>query len=439
MQQTKAEFVVAGARADRRVRVSIAAVEAEQTEDGDARDPAIAWRNRMPSSIYLRANVALFAAGFGTFSLLYCVQPLMPVFSVDFGVSPVASSLSLSLTTGVLAITIFVTGFMSESWNRKMLISICLSVASVLTFAAALSPSWIGLLAARFLLGIALGGVPALAMAYLAEEVGGAGFGLAMGIYVGGTALGSMSGRVITGVVAGLWSWRTAIGTAAMLGLWVLLPPSAQFTPRRGLGFRGRAATMNVRGAGLPWLFLTAFLLMGSFVTIYNYSSYRLVAPPYQLTQTAIGAIFLLYLLGTVASPLFGRLADQFGRSPILAISVLLMLSRLLLTMPQSLSIIMCGMALLTFGFFGGHSVASGWVGHLAPTAKGQATSLYLLAYYLGASVVGSYGGRFWARGGWDGVVTLVALLLVVAFVVALRLALLQTPDASPIVAYGLD
>jgi YNFM family putative membrane transporter len=135
----------------------------------------------------------------------------MPIFSEDFGVSPVASSLSLSLTTGVLAITIFVTGFMSESWDRKMLISICLLVSSVLTLAAALSPSWIGLLAARSLVGKALGGVPAVAMAYLAEEVRGVGFGFAMGLYVGGTALGGMAGRVITGVVAGFWSWRTAL------------------------------------------------------------------------------------------------------------------------------------------------------------------------------------------------------------------------------------
>src|SRR5208282_1732854 len=120
------------------------------------------------------------------------------------------------------------------------------------------------------------------------------------------------------------------------------LPPSDHFVLQRGLGFRVRAAalSMNIRGAGLPWLFLTAFLLMGSFVTIYNYSTYRLVAPPYNLNQTAIGAIFLLYLLGMVASALFGRLADQFGRSPMLAISIVLMLSGLLLTTLQSLSTI---------------------------------------------------------------------------------------------------
>ena len=244
----------------------------------------------MATSTDLRANIALFAAGFGTFSLLYCVQPVMPIFSEEFGVSPAASSLSLSLTTGTLAITIFITGFMSESWDRKTLISACLFVASGLTLLTSLSSSWMNLLVVRALIGIALGGVPAVAMAYAAEEARAEGSGFAMGLYIGGTALGGMAGRVITGVVAGFLSWRAAVATMAVVGLmtsigfWLLLPPSRHFTPRQSLAFRDRLGTlsMNCRGVGLPWLYLTAFLLMGSFVTIYNYASYRLVAPALQ-------------------------------------------------------------------------------------------------------------------------------------------------------------
>ncbi len=395
----------------------------------------------MATSIDLRANAALFAAGFGTFSLLYCVQPVMPIFSEEFGVTPAISSLSLSLTTCTLAITIFVTGFMSASWDRKTLISACLFSASILTMLTPLSWSWTDLLAARFLVGIALGGVPAVAMAYSAEEARAESSGIAMGLYIGGTALGGMAGRVITGIVAGYWSWRAAIWTIAVIGMmtsagvWLLLPPSRHFTPQHGVGFRARVGmlSLNLLGAGLPWLYLTAFLLMGSFVTVYNYAGYRLVAPPYSLDETTIGAIFLLYLVGTVASPLFGRLADRFGRSPMLSISILLMLSGVLLTIPLSLWAMIGGLALLTFGFFAGHSIASGWVGQIAPAAKGQAASLYLLAYYLGASVVGSFGGRYWARDGWNGVATLVGILLVVVLAVALRLALLRKSAAGRI------
>lgn len=389
----------------------------------------------------LRARVALFAAGFGTFSLMYCVQPVMPIFSDEFGISPAASSLSLSLTTGTLAVTIFVTGLLSDSWDRKKLISACLFIASALTLLTSLSSSWINLLAARALIGIALGGVPAAAMAYAAEEARAEGSGFTMGLYIGGTALGGMAGRVVTGIIAGFLSWRAALGSMAIIGLmtsigfWLLLPPSRHFTPRPNLGFRSWISTlsMNCRGVGLPWLYLMAFLLMGTFVTIYNYASYRLVAPPYSLHEGAISAIFLLYLLGMIVSPAFGRLADRLGRGPMLATAVMLMLAGVLLTTSVPLWLVIGGLALLTLGFFGGHAVASGWVGHIAPAAKAQAASLYLLAYYLGASLIGSYGGRYWAQNGWNGVAALVGGLLLVAFVVSIRLAFLRIPGRHDI------
>ncbi len=369
---------------------------------------------------YWRASLALLFAGYATFSLLYCVQPLLPAFSTTFGVSPAQSSFSLSLTTATLAFAIFVAGFVSEGWSRHRLMTASLTASSLLTLAAAFAPQWHQLLVLRALEGLALGGVPAVAMAYLAEEVHPDGLGLAMGLYVGGTAIGGMAGRVITGVVASLFGWRVSIavigvlGLLAMLAFRTLLPPSRHFVPRRGLGFsHHRAALMNhFRTTGLPVLFLMAFVLMGSFVTLYNYIGYRLLAPPYLLSQAEIGAIFVVYLTGVVASPWSGRMADTFGRARVLIASLTLMLTGVALTMLQPIAAIAAGIACLTFGFFAGHAVASGWVGRMAKTAKGQAAALYLLAYYLGSSIVGSYGGHVWAKHGWNGVVSLVALLL---------------------------
>lgn len=379
---------------------------------------------------YWRASIALLFAGYATFSLLYCVQPLLPAFSDAFGVSPAQSSLSLSLTTAALAVAVFVAGFVSEGWSRHRLMTASLTLSSVLTLAVAFTPQWHMLLVLRTLEGLALGGVPAVAMAYLAEEAHPDGLGLAMGLYVGGTAIGGMAGRVITGIVADLFSWRVSIGTIGVLGLLsmlafrALLPPSRHFVPRRGLGFAHHRAALatHFRRPGLPALFLMGFVLMGSFVTLYNYIGYRLLAPPYRLSQTAIGTIFVVYLTGVVASPWSGRMADSFGRGRVLIASLVLMLAGLGLTMLHPIAAIAGGIACVTFGFFAGHAVASGWVGRLAKEAKGQAAALYLLAYYLGSSVVGSYGGRYWTAYGWNGVAGLVSLLLVAGVAIAWRL-----------------
>lgn len=379
---------------------------------------------------YWRASVALLFAGYATFSLLYCVQPLLPAFSAAFDVSPAQSSLSLSLTTAMLAFAVFFAGFISEGWSRHRLMTLSLTVSAVLTVGVSVAPQWHQLLVLRALEGLALGGVPAVAMAYLAEEVHPDGLGLAMGLYVGGTAIGGMAGRVITGIVADLFSWRVAIGTIGVLGILsmlafrALLPPSRHFVPRRGLGFAHHwsALARQFRRPGLPALFMMGFVLMGSFVTLYNYIGYRLLAPPYQLSQTAIGGIFVVYLTGVVASPWSGRMADTFGRGRVLTGGIAIMLIGLGLTMLHPIAAIAAGIACVTFGFFAGHAVASGWVGRLAKEAKGQAAALYLLAYYLGSSIVGSYGGRFWAAHGWSGVAGLVGTLLVFGLIVSLWL-----------------
>ena len=49
---------------------------------------------------FRRTNLAMFAAGFSTFALLYSVQPLLPLFAAEFELSATASSLAMSVTTG---------------------------------------------------------------------------------------------------------------------------------------------------------------------------------------------------------------------------------------------------------------------------------------------------------------------------------------------------
>jgi YNFM family putative membrane transporter len=71
--------------------------------------------------------------------------------------------------------------------------------------------------------------------------------------------------------------------------------------------------------------------------------------------------------------------------------------------------------------------VASGWVGRLAAGNKGHASSLYLLAYYIGSSLAGSAGGWFWAHGGWNGVVLFTLALLALAAAAALHIRKVST------------
>jgi YNFM family putative membrane transporter len=268
------------------------------------------------------------------------------------------------------------------------------------------------LLVARGLEGLVLGGVPAVAMAYLAEESPPGRLGFAMGLYVSGTAFGGMTGRVAMGVMTQLSSWRVALGVISAVDLVaavtfvLLLPPSRHFVRRTGLAPSAHldAWRRHLRQPGLAMLFAVAFLAMGGFVTIYNYVGFRLAARPYRLDPAQIGLIFLIYLIGMAASSWAGALADRFGRPPILMLGAIIALGGLALSLAQPLALVILGVAGLTVGFFMAHSVASGWVGRLASENRSHAASLYLLAYYLGASLLGSAGGWFWRWGGWGAV-----------------------------------
>ncbi|AWN39775.1 MFS transporter [Methylobacterium durans] len=380
--------------------------------------------------VFRRTTVALAAAGFSTFAVLYGVQPLLPVYADDFHVSPAESSLALSLPCATLAIALLIVSPLSEVWGRKPVMTISLFASAILTIVACLVPSWHGFLILRALTGLTASGLPAVAMAYLSEEMHGRAIGLSMGLLIGGNALGGMVGRLIAGVIADFGSWRLGLGTIGVLALiaaitfWRALPESRHFTPHRmRWGEVPGTFAQHFRDAGLPWLFSEAFLLMGGFVCVYNYIGFRLLDPPFSLSQAAIGAIFVVYLAGTASSAVTGEIASRLGRRKVLWLAITFALVGILMTLSDNLAVIIAGIAVVTIGFFGAHSVASSWIGRRALRDRAQASSVYLSLYYLGSSVLGTAGGWFFAHAGWPGVVAYVGGLYGIALAVALRLS----------------
>ncbi|RDI98217.1 MFS transporter [Dyella solisilvae] len=394
---------------------------------------------RHGTAVFRRTNWALFAAGLATFGLLYCIQPLMPEFSRDYGVSAATASLSLSLTTGVLAFAMLFAGGVSDAWGRKSVMTASLVSSAVLVLLTAMVPDWHMLLILRALLGLTLSGLPAVAMTYLSEEMHPESIGLGMGLYISGNAIGGMGGRLVAGVMADFVSWRWGVATVGLIGLvsglafWRMLPPSRHHVHHPlHLGALLRRFALTFRDPGLPWLFAEGFLLLGAFVTVYNYIGYRLLAPPYNLGQAVVGAIFSVYLIGTFSSAWMGHLAGRLGRRKVLWTAFVLMLAGVGLTMARPLPVIVLGIVAVTFGFFGGHSIASSWVGRRAGNAKAQASSMYLFSYYMGSSVAGASGGLFYASHGWNGVALFVAALVLAGLLIAWRLYRLPPLPGPP-------
>jgi YNFM family putative membrane transporter len=410
------------------------------TDLTDLRTDAGASPYRPGSAGYRRVMAAVFAAGMATFVLLYDVQALLPELVEAYALTPARATLALSLTTATLAVALLVVGPLSERVGRTPLIHAALWSAAVVGVACALAPTWEALLGLRMLQGVTLAGLPAVATAYLREELHPSAHGRAFGLYIAGTALGGMAGRVVTAPIAGVAGWRWGLAAAALFALacavlvaW-LLPASRHFV-RRPAGARAvlAGARAAVSDRALVALYVLGACGIGTMVAVFNGLGFRLSAAPYDLPVGTISLVYLVYALGSVSSAASGRVADRIGRRATIPAGCALALVGAWLTLASALPVIVLGMAALTVGFFCVHGVASGWVtsrAHLAGVGTAQAAAFYAFAYYVGASVNGWLGSAAWSRAGWPGVVALASALLltVCVMVVVLR----RTPALAP-------
>lgn len=379
---------------------------------------------------YRLVNLSLFCAGFITFVTLYDIQPLLPLFSREFNVSPATGSLPLSISTLTLAVTMLLMGTLTETWGRKPVMATALISTSLLAILTACSSGFGSLLVIRFLQGIVLAGVPSVAMAYLSEEMDSSAIASAMGLYISGNAFGGMTGRVVAAIMADHMAWRSAIGLIGCLSLLLALlftrslPPSGNFH-RRPFTFRYLVTSIfqHLRDPAMLLLFGIAFFCMGGFISLYNYIGFRLLGSPYSMSQSSISLIFLVYFLGSFSSAMMGRLIHRFGRRFMVRSSIAVMLLGTILTLAAPLAIVISGVALFTCGFFGAHTIASSWVGRRATSARAQAASLYLFFYYLGSSISGTVGGLFWVQSGWNGVAAMIGLLVLLVLLCAETMA----------------
>jgi MFS transporter, YNFM family, putative membrane transport protein len=381
---------------------------------------------------YRRVLTALFAAGIATFVLLYDTQALLPDLVGAFHVSPAESTLSVSATTVGLALALLVFGPLSEALGRTILIRFSMAASAVLALACAAAPTWESLIVLRLLTGVALAGLPAVATAYLREEMHPSAQARAAGLYIGGTAIGGMAARLVTAPIAEAAGWRWALLAAAGVSgacavvVTITLPPSRRFVATR---LRGRTVLAMQRRAladpALLALYALGACAVGALVAVFNAVGFRLTAAPFHLGVGLVSLIFLTYSLGTVSSTLSGRLADKLGRRAIAPFGCAVAFGGVLLTLTRSLPVVIVGIGALTIGFFAVHGLASGWVtarSHASGASPSQAAAFYLFSYYVGSSVFGSLGGRAWSADGWPGVVTVAGSLLGIAGVLALTL-----------------
>ena len=390
------------------------------------------------TAAWWRATAALCLGSFLVFINLYVPQPLLPAIRENYAISTLGVSLVMSISTLSLALSLLVFGPLSDAVGRDRIMRYTLLAAGGCSLVLAFSSNIEMLLALRFAQGFFLGGLPAVAIAWMGDEFERPALLSAVGLYIGANSLGGISGRIIGGSMAewgGVSMAFTSVGLMTLLGcmlFWRLLPASQSFIPKP---FDLRTAVSDLLGHLQSPVLAGAYALGGInfliFINQYSYMTFRLSEVPYQLAATSLGLIFLTYLGGTLGSALSGRLASRFSPARCMALGVILLMTGTAVTLMHSLVWIIIGLTINAFGFFLTHSLASGWVGRYASGARGSASALYLIFYYLGASLGGFWLEPFWRWAGWSGVAVGSWLLLAVTLVITVGLWRIEQRQTS--------
>lgn len=377
-------------------------------------------------------KLCIFFSGLSVFAQLYLFQPMLPMAAEHFRVSVGDTSLLVSSSTIGMALGLLFFAFKADSYSRKKLMTFSLISSALLTIISTWVPSLSLLIAIGIFKGFVVSGVSAVALAYLTEEVNTAVIGAAISMYLSGNTIGGMSGRILATLIAGEFGWRNAvlvIGIESLvLGIifWKLFPDSKFFNPQKtDYHLKMKQMKFFLTNPYMLRLYFIAALVMGVFVSVYNYLTFRLEAAPFSLSHFIIAFIFLMYIFGVFGTMIVGRLSKKFPANTILKVSILFMIIGALLLLSKNLYILIVGLALFTLSFFAAHTMASQMTALYAKRGKSSATSIYWLFYYFGSSILGSGTGYLLHSYSWNVFIA----FLIISIVIALLLA---TANTSP-------
>lgn len=400
-----------------------------------------------PSPTSTRRTVAaVFLAGVAVFLVLYETQGLLPAIREAYGIDGPTASLTVSATNVAMAVFLIPFSMLAGRIGHARQIGAGVIVAAIFALILPFTPTPELLIAVRFLQGVAIASVPATAMAYLSLRLPSQALPGAIGVYIAGNTIGGLCSRLLTGLAAELLGWHGGLAFTAAVSLvfglivvWLLrhdlfstsrsrsarevVPTGAEAAdpvgqepaearpPRRMIPLRG----------GLWRIYLTGFLCMIVFGGSFTMLGTRLQHDPWRLSEGAVALFFLIYLVGTVVTTYYGRLATKFPRTRITLVGMVVALAGAGLTLIDSLPAIIGGMSLLTAGFFLGHTGASAAASASRPGVDStRAAAIYLTVYYLGTSLGAWLSAVLFVDFAWPGVVGMCAVSLIAVLVLTL-------------------
>jgi YNFM family putative membrane transporter len=363
---------------------------------------------------------AVLLTGFCCFINLYSPQAILPLLSIEMAVTAAGAAAVVTASTFAVAMTAPFTGAAADVIGRKYIIVAAMFLVTIPTMMSALAPTLPEIVFWRFVQGLVMPPIFVVIIAYIGEEWPRAEAATAAGIYTSGASLGGFGGRFITGIFSDIIGWRGAmmvlagITLAGAIAVALLLPREKKFIRSEGFGTALKQMMRHFRNPQLVATYAVGFGVLFNFLAIFTFVSFRLAAPPYNLSATALGTIFVVYLLGSALTPLTGFVIARFGRRHFMIVNIAVWMLGIALTLADPLWMILLGLMLCAACGLITQAISTGYVTITAQFGRSSAVGLYVTSFYLGGSFGGGLGGIAWTHGGWPAVAAMCAAILVI-------------------------
>lgn len=385
-------------------------------------------------------QIAVGLAGFFAFINLYSMQSILPLLATEFGTGAAGISQIMTASTLAVALTAPFTGTVADVLGRKRVIVTAMLLLGIPTVMCALAPDLHALVIWRFVQGLVLPPVFAVTIAYIGDEWEPHEVTAAAGIYTSGASLGGFSGRFFTGILADLFGWRVglmaiaALTLAGAIAMMMLLPRETKFVRSEGLIASGRQMLQHLRNGQLLATYAVGFGSLFCFVLTFTYINFRLAAPPYNLSASWLGAIFVVYLVGSGLTPLAGRAVARFGRRRFMIPVIAVWIGGALLTLATPLWLVLLGLVICAACGLMCQAISTGYVTVTAKVGRSSAVGLYVTCFYIGGSFGAALGGLGWTLGGWP---ACVALLIAMMTIMAMTIYFFWSGRTPPVAQAG--
>lgn len=365
-------------------------------------------------------QLAVGLAGYCAFINLYSPQSILPLLSREFDASAAEVSAIITVSTLAVALSAPFAGALADVLGRKRVIVAAMFILVAPTLMVAMAESLSALIFWRAVQGLVLPPIFAVTVAYIGDEWPPNEATTAAGIYSSGSSLGGFSGRLVTGFLADLIGWRagfTALAMIAFVGavaVAFLLPRERKFVRSEGFGASGKQMLAHFRNGQLIAIYAVGFGVLFNFICTFTYVSFYLAGEPYNLSASWLGAIFVVYLTGSVLTPWAGWAVGRFGRRRFMVRVIALWIAGIVLTLSPSLPLIVLGLAIGAGCGLICQAVSTGYVTITAKAGRSSAVGLYVTSFYVGGSFGAAIGALAWTYGGWPACVALIAAMLAV-------------------------